>query len=341
MAEARRTLLVKEIDHRARNALAVVQSIVRLTKASSMTQYIGTVEGRIRALANAHNLLSESRWEGADLLRLVEEELAPYRNGQSERIVISGPAVTLKPETAQTIALVLHELATNAAKYGALSEASGIVKLVWHYDRGDLTLRWEESDGPPVEAPTTKGFGAKVITMSVTQQLGGVADFAWLPTGLRFTMTAPIGNAGLQPQYSSERPTAGSNAQRHALNNGMPLGKRLLLIEDEALVGLMMKDTLIGLGFQVVGPFCKLVDAIEALNKETFEAAVLDINLRGEMTYSLADEIAARGIPFVFVTGYASEAIDARFANVPVLQKPIDRNAFQRIFLAAEESSIH
>ena len=120
-AEARRTLLVREVDHRARNALALVQSIVRLTKSTRSTAMSQSIEGRIRALSTAHALLSESRWEGADLGRLVDEELAPYRQGEAERIALSGPAVFLQPASAQILALVLHELATNAAKYGAMS----------------------------------------------------------------------------------------------------------------------------------------------------------------------------------------------------------------------------
>ena len=135
-AEERRTLLVREVDHRARNALAIVQSIVRMTKSKSIDSYVSTVEGRIAALSTAHALLAELRWEGASLNRLVDEELAPYRSGELERIDVDGPAVFLKPETAQIIALVLHELATNAVKYGALSDAAGKVSLSWQCQPG-------------------------------------------------------------------------------------------------------------------------------------------------------------------------------------------------------------
>jgi two-component sensor histidine kinase len=121
-AEERRTLLVREVDHRARNALAVVQSIVRLTKAKSIDAYVSAVEGRIGALSTAHVLLSESRWEGADLSGLLDEELAPYRSSNSERIITVGPAVFLEPAVAQILALVLHELATNAAKRRTLRD---------------------------------------------------------------------------------------------------------------------------------------------------------------------------------------------------------------------------
>jgi two-component sensor histidine kinase/DNA-binding response OmpR family regulator len=334
-AEARRSLLIKEVDHRARNVLAVVQSIVHLTRAGSIDDYVGTVEGRIRALATAHALLSESRWEGADLGRLVAEELAPYRNGEGERIIASGPTVILRPETAQTIALVLHELATNAAKYGALSHASGKVTMTWQWGQGELAMHWEETGGPTVQTPITKGFGTKVIAASVAQQLGGQASFGWLPSGLHFTMTAKVGDAILEPQQSSAK-AVGDGKNRRRATGVVGTERRLLLVEDEALVGMMMKDTLTDLGFHVVGPFCKLIDAVNALKSEAFQAAVLDVNLRGDMIYSLADEIAGRGIPFVFVTGYGSDAIDARFANVPVLQKPVDRAALRGAFFGSE-----
>src|SRR6185503_18390975 len=128
-AEERQILLAEEVDHRARNVVAVVQSIMRLTRADTIDDYIGALDGRIGALSNAHRLLASSRWEGADLNRLVDEEFAPYRAGGKERVSVRGPVVVLPPATAQTIALALHELATNAAKYGALSREAGHVNL--------------------------------------------------------------------------------------------------------------------------------------------------------------------------------------------------------------------
>src|SRR5262249_14591316 len=118
-AEERQVLLAREVDHRARNALALVQSILRLTRADPTKAYMPPVDGRIGAPARAHSLLAQSRWQGADLARLVDEELAPYRADAPERVPAAGPAVSLEPRTAQTLALALHELATNAAKYGS------------------------------------------------------------------------------------------------------------------------------------------------------------------------------------------------------------------------------
>src|SRR6185436_538296 len=146
-AEERQTLLAREVDHRAKNALAVVQSIVRLTRANTIEEFTSAVEGRIRSLSLAHTILSLSRWQGADLSGLVEEELAPYRTSTANgapKIATSGPNVSLWPAAAQCLALALHELVTNAAKYGALSSATGRVELEWSTASGDLVLRWTE-----------------------------------------------------------------------------------------------------------------------------------------------------------------------------------------------------
>ena len=333
-AEARRMLLVKEVDHRARNALAIVQSIVRLTKAPSIEAYVPIVEGRINALSNAHSLLSESRWEGADLVRLVDEELAPYRTSGTERVLVSGPTVLLKPETAQIIAVVLHELATNAAKYGALSVLSGKVALDWEWQQGHLNLQWDERGGPAVRQPGTHGYGTKVISASIIQQLKGSAKFDWRPSGLRFTMSVAINGPAAVHQEPPKKGQRGDADQAHA-SPAAANARRVLLVEDEAIVGMMMTDFLTKLGFEVVGPFGTVSDAIGAIDRERLQAAVLDVNLRGEMIYGLADELTERGIPLVFVTGYGAETIDARFSNVPVLQKPVDNVALRRVLNAA------
>src|SRR5947199_448400 len=158
-AEERQALLAREVDHRARNALALVQSIVRLTRADTIKSYITAVDGRIGALARAHTLLAQSRWQGADLSRLLEEELSPYRAGDDGRISVRGPEVSLEPRTAQTLALALHELSTNAAKYGALSVVPGRVEVAWELQPDSLVLHWSERGGPRGQWRATPGFG--------------------------------------------------------------------------------------------------------------------------------------------------------------------------------------
>ena len=331
-AEERQTLLVREVDHRARNALAVVQSIVRLTRAESKEAYITAVEGRITALSRAHVLLSESRWQGANLSRLLNEELAPHRRGEMEKIVTNGPAVFLEPATAQILALTLHELATNAAKYGALSSTVGGVRLSWQMGPSRLELQWVETGGRSVQPPHSEGYGTRVINASVARQLDGCATFDWHPEGLRFTMSIPLGEKTIQPESVSRGRWTTEEDEGAALRK-VVAGNRLLLVEDEALTDMMMSDILTELGFHVIGPFGRVADAMAAVGREDFHAAVLDVNLDGEMVYPVADLVVARGVPFVFVTGYGAEGIDSRFAQVLVLQKPIEKQMLESIFL--------
>src|SRR5687768_9034226 len=189
----RQSILAREVDHRAKNALAIVQPIVRLTRANDVQGYVTALEGRIAALSRAHGLLSNSRWQGASLGKLVEEELAPYRTNDSDRIVFDGPDVLLHPVSAQTLALALHELATNAAKYGSLSDASGRVRISCEAGQGNLCLKWVENDGPPVTPPREGGFGTKLIEASIKGQLGGTALFDWQAAGLECILTMPGG----------------------------------------------------------------------------------------------------------------------------------------------------
>jgi len=189
-AEERQNLLAREVDHRAKNALALAQSIVRLTRGENVKAYIRSVEGRINALARVHTVLSLSNWQGAEIRRLIDEELAPYAVG--DQIALSGSELQLQPATAQTIALALHELVTNSAKYGALSTMSGRLSLRWTNEQGLLRLFWEETGGPPVHEPTTRWFGTRTVIASIESQLGGEARFDWRREGLLCRLTVPL-----------------------------------------------------------------------------------------------------------------------------------------------------
>ena len=183
--EKRLQLLAQEVDHRARNMLAVVQAMVRFTNAETVADFAASLGGRVQALSHAHSLLSDSRWEGADLERLVAEELAPYRRAEGARAVVDGPRLILTPAAAQSLAMTVHELATNAAKYGALTAPTGRVVVRWSL-RGDraLSLRWEETGGPKVQPPSRCGFGTTMVERTICDQLDGAIRFDWRVEGL-------------------------------------------------------------------------------------------------------------------------------------------------------------
>jgi len=328
-AEERQAFLAREVDHRARNVLAVVQSILRLTnKTHSVDAYVAAVEGRIKALSHAHMLLSESRWEGADLARLIAEEVDPYRIGNPDVVSVEGPQAILDPRRAQTLALAIHELATNAAKYGALTTPQGKVDLRWAIDGDGLTIKWLETNGPRVTAPATQGYGTRVIRASL-EQLSGKAIFDWHPTGLVCTLSLPHGE-GLK-LGNGRTPAKRSDKNTGDLSH-LEAGSAVLLVEDESMVAMMVEETLAELGFCVIGPYGTLAEAMGAATNAHLDAAILDINLGGQLVYPVADLLSSKGVPVVFVTGYGMESIETRYTDIPLLQKPLDRRTLHDLF---------
>ncbi len=264
-ADERQVLLAREVDHRARNALAVIQSIIRLTRAKSVDDYVQAIEGRIKALARAHTLLSDSRWQGADLATLVSEELAPYRAG--DKIKFGGPDISLQPATAQGLALALHELATNAAKHGALSSPGGKIALDWQLEGDALTLHWAENGGPSIAQPTSRSFGLKVIVASIEQQLGGKSSFDWNSQGLRCVFSIPRSELTKSRAFSPLRNGGEANGAVIGLKRADK--PRVLLVEDEALVAMMIQETLAGFGFEVVGPISTASEALTSAREKS------------------------------------------------------------------------
>jgi PAS domain S-box-containing protein len=191
--EAQIAILAREAEHRVKNILATVQATVHLTQSDTPDGLKQAIEGRIQALANVHRLFVESRWTGAELDSLVKQELAAYCQEGETRARIDGPTVLLEPTTAQTVAVTLHELATNAAKYGALSVANGGVEVEWSpVADGRLVLRWTETGGPPVTAPTRRGFGTRVMDSMIRGQLNGEMRFDWRAEGLACEITLSV-----------------------------------------------------------------------------------------------------------------------------------------------------
>lgn len=307
--EERQMLLAREVDHRARNVLAVVQSVVRLTRSEDPKDFVAAVEGRVAALARAHSLLSRDRWTGAALDELVREEFAAYRDAQAPEL--SGPALRLEAGAVQPLSMVLHELVTNAAKYGALSRPGGRVRMGWRLvpaeDGERLVIEWEERGGPQVAGePARRGFGSALIGATVRGQLGGRFETGWEPDGLRCMIDLPAqGTLAAQP----------GGLQESAL-----YGRRVLLVEDEPLVALLLQEMLQDAGCTVRGPASTLADAERLAGEEGLDAAVLDVNLPGGPTMPLGARLAARGVPVVYVTGL--EGVPGMKGAV-VLRKPV------------------
>jgi PAS domain S-box-containing protein len=195
-AEERMMLLTREVDHRSNNLLAVIQAMLRLTRADSAEEFQAAFQGRLSALANVQRLFSVSRWTGASIKTIIEEELRPYAASDAKRVSIAGADIRLPSTLAQAIAVAVHELATNAAKHGSLSGPSGRIEISWQTDAADnLVLNWAESDGPVVAEPRRRGFGVDAID-GLVRTLSGTVARRWKPEGLICELSFPSVAAG-------------------------------------------------------------------------------------------------------------------------------------------------
>jgi two-component sensor histidine kinase len=196
-AEEQEALLMQEVDHRAKNVLAVVLSLLRLTPRDDPAAFARAVEGRVLAMSRVHTLLAQRHWTFADLKEIVEAELRAYASpdgAADRRISIVGPRARLAPAVAQSMSVVVHELVTNAAKYGALSVSTGRVDVSWTLSAEVIRLVWTERGGPHVAgAPARNGFGARLIEATLRHQLGGEVRYDWASSGLIATLTLPTG----------------------------------------------------------------------------------------------------------------------------------------------------
>jgi two-component sensor histidine kinase len=193
-------LLVEELNHRVKNTLAILQSIATQTFRSASRAEREKFEGRLGALAEAHNLLSKQKWQGSDLQDVVGRVLQPYVINSPERVRMSGPRVPLSPRLSVVLSMIIHEIATNAAKYGALSNDTGTVRVDWEAvsenGKPELRLVWAESGGPLVTAPVQRGFGSRLIERSARDQLGGEATVDFLPRGVVCTVRCSLEDEG-------------------------------------------------------------------------------------------------------------------------------------------------
>jgi two-component sensor histidine kinase/CheY-like chemotaxis protein len=322
-AVERQTVLAREVDHRAKNVLTVVQSLVRLTRAPSIEKYVTAIEGRINALARSHVLLSLSHWQGADLSEVLEKELLPYNTNANERLIIEGPPILLDPAATQSLTLVFHELATNAAKYGSLSTPEGRLTVKFELHPGTLVLHWLEQGGPPVLVPKSNGFGTTLISISM-KNLQGQAEFNWDHGGMKCRLTLP-------QQEELERAIQNQAQDETGGETIRPASKiTALLVEDEPLIAMMMADMLAEFDFDVLGPFATVDKAMSAVDQTSVQVALLDVNLAGEMVYPVASRLRELGVPFIFMTGYSPDSIERRFIETPILKKPVDQAQLYR-----------
>jgi len=341
-AEKLQRVLTEELSHRVKNTLATVQAIASqsLMRAKSSGDFVSGFAGRLQALANAHTLLTRTQMQGADVMALVGEQvLIGAANG--DKISCSGPSLMLDPQTAVHLALVLHELATNARKYGSLSVPSGRLSVTWEMRSNggcSLLLSWKESDGPEVSAPRTHGFGRALIDQTVRSH-GGRTSVHYRRDGLRWEIELPLPaqpQADLSPATASPRLPPAPSSRATPVQRGLH-GKRILLIEDEPLVSMELEGELAAAGCGVIGPAATLEHARTLVEEGKYDAALVDVNLKGQPVDELAALLTEKNCPFAFVTGYGRDALPEAFRGVAVLAKPFSSAQL----LATAEGLLH
>ncbi|MHC2453889.1 light-regulated signal transduction histidine kinase (bacteriophytochrome)/CheY-like chemotaxis protein [Rhizobium leguminosarum] len=325
-ANERQELLIAELNHRVRNILSLITGIIRQSQATSVSlgDYIRQLEGRIQSLARAHDQITRDHWAPASLRQLLLAETAAYLGKNALRIQMGGEDVLLEPQAFSTAALVFHELMTNSAKYGSLSgTGSGTVQLRWHRDdEGNLRIGWREKDGPPVVEPKRHGFGSTIIRRSIPYDLGGKAEVRYVEDGLEADFSIPARHV-VGPTSERSNPLPVGATGRKTIPDDQPLsGLNVLLVENNLIIAMDGEDILRRLGADVAtAP--SVTEAMEILAGQSFDLALLDVNLGDETSFGIADRLAADGVPFIFATGYGEGIAQANsHSDAPVLQKP-------------------
>src|SRR5262245_13165621 len=324
-AEKLQRVLTDELAHRVKNTLATVQAIANqsLVRAKSPPDFVSSFTGRIQALAKAHTLLTRGKMQGADVMELVSEQVligAP----NDTRISYSGPLLVLDAQAAVHLALVLHELATNARKHGALSVPTGRLAVTWQVrtNGGSLLLSWKESNGPKVSAPSAHGFG-RTLTEQTVRAHGGEASVDYRTDGLTCEIKLPLPEAA-RPSIdtAASKIATGPSLLAQPDNRRTLQGKRILVIEDEPLVAMDVESSLTAAGCEGVGPAATLERAKLLIEESDCDAALLDVNLAGQPVDELAILLTRKNRPFAFVTGYGRDALPSGFRGAVVLGKP-------------------
>jgi PAS domain S-box-containing protein len=328
--EDQRETLVAELDHRVKNVLAAVQSLAAQSarKAASLEGFLKTFAGRLKSMASAHQLLTATRWRGAGMHNIAAAELGGLAPGQTRW---SGPDVILTPRGANAMSLALHELATNAVKFGSLSTEVGRVEVTWRRtDDGGLELLWQESHGPPVIAPTRRGFGSTLLEKVTGRELGGSVRVDFRAEGVRAVVTvgpsafAPAAPAQAARAEATQPALVGASVGGVAAQQPIEVrGLKVLIVEDALLLALELEAGLTEAGAEVVGSAADVGEAMRMADLP-IDAAVLDANLNGASVLPVAQALAARGVPFVFATGYGDDKMLPAGFDAPVIRKPYD-----------------
>lgn len=336
-AQDQQELLIAELNHRVRNILGLIRSLVKQSQrtAGSVEAFTEAVDGRIHALAQAHNQLTETEWKPVSFREMLRTELQAYTEGDDGRIVIQGAEIDLSPEAFATMALVFHELVTNSVKYGALSVAAGQVEISTTFlDDGLVRIDWTESGGPAVTAPTRRGFGTTIIEKSIPFELNGHAEIDYRLTGFHATFRVP---ARFVERRVEDTPVANAVSEAEKVDEPHVSGS-VLVVEDNLIIAMDAADVLRDFGAEVVHIAGSVAESFRISEASRLTLAILDINLGSETSLPVAKYLAEIGVPYVLASGYGSQADSlAQFPPAPIVQKPYTSETLAKALLRLKE----
>lgn len=315
-------LLMREVNHRSKNILSLVLAIARQTASTEPRDFVSRFDERVRALAASQDLLIEQEWKGADLEQLIRSQLAHFKDLIDARIILAGPPVTIKAAAAQALGMALHELATNAGKYGALSNRDGRVHVEWGLEEETsedmFFMSWRESGGPPVKAPKKQGFGSTVMCHMAQASLDAKVELGYEEAGLSWQLRCPLDEVAQRGGSPATNQPAIQPACASACK------ARVLVVEDEALAALEVEEVLKDAGFVVIGPARSTPEALALLKSTACDAAVLDVKLGSETSEPVAETLIERGIPFLTLSAYSEGQRPEAFSGIIALSKPLE-----------------
>ena len=322
-------LMIDELNHRVRNILALVNSVSRQARRryKSIDSYAQSLEARIRALAAAHEIGSGNAATAASVMSIIKKELAPYADPQGMRIEVTGADARISAENAPILGLVIHELATNAAKYGAISGDAGRVRVTLHNNEEGLCIHWTETGGPPAEVPTERGFGSTLIENALPHELGGTSELTFARSGVSARLVLP---KSVLIQLCNEVAPAKTTAPEVSGNQGVKVSGEVfdgtvLVVEDNYLIAVELNKQITELGYPNVEVVSNAADALDVIDDKRPDLAIIDINLGGANTsVEVARRLRAEGVPFAFATGYGDKTrVPADFSDARRLLKPV------------------
>ncbi|WFL78256.1 HWE histidine kinase domain-containing protein [Altererythrobacter arenosus] len=334
-AQEQQELLIAELNHRVRNILNLIRSLVAQSQheAKDILDYSDIIGGRIRALASAHDNITRKNWSPAPISSLIEAEVEAYLQEKMDRLQISGDDVLIVPEAYTVLALVMHEMVTNSAKYGSLCDRRGTLAIDLTRDKdGDLRIAWRESGGPEVREPTRRGFGSTIIERSIPFELKGEAQVRYERSGLEADFLIPARYIGTATEEDEPfEPDTKAPASRPASGAAGQVPERVLVVEDSMIIALDTQECLKLLGVPHVETVGSVAAALDAISAARPDFAIVDYNLGNETSDRVLEKLRELGVSHVLATGYGEKPIDGSDDTMlGVITKPYGKAEIER-----------